>query len=81
MNQTATSSDIITKVNEAKLCWSGVGGVRYPRNLSRRVIWLGKAEDLDVEPALVAHDWFTLDPMTQPPSTSLSCSHKHQQPD
>jgi len=42
--------------------WAGkVGEARYPRNLSRSLRWPAKAEELEMGPILMDHDWFMLD--------------------
>jgi len=42
--------------------WAGrVNEARYPRNLSRRVKWPRKAEELEMKPILMDHDLFMLD--------------------
>ena len=41
--------------------WAGkVGEAHYPRNLSRGVVWPGKAGDLEMTPILKDHDLFML---------------------
>ena len=42
--------------------WAGkVDEARYPRNLSRSVRWPEEAEELEMKPILMDHDWFMLD--------------------
>ena len=42
--------------------WAGkVNEARYPRNLSTRVNWPRKAEELEMQPILMSHDRFMLD--------------------
>lgn len=39
--------------------WAGnAGEARYPRNLSRSVKWPEKAEELEMKPIFMDHDWF-----------------------
>jgi len=39
--------------------WAGKEGeARYPRNLSRSVTWPKEAEELEMKPILMDHDWF-----------------------
>ena len=47
------------KVFPVDFYWAGrVNEARYPRNLSTRVKWPGKAAELEMQPILMDHDRF-----------------------